>query len=66
MYLAATTYALGLTKHQLAGIVLVVAAVAIIGWAAFRMAIKAAKASLLLVVGVIVVVVAVLLFARVI
>lgn len=66
-YLAATTStALGLSKHQLAGVAMVVAAVAIFGWAAFRIAVRAAKASVLLVMGVIAVVVGVLLFARVI
>jgi len=65
MFLASTTV-VGLDKHQLLGVVVVVAAIAIFGWAAFRLAIKAAKASLLLVVGLVVVVIAVLLFARVI
>jgi hypothetical protein len=62
----ASTTVLGLTKHQLLGVIVVVVAVAIFGWGAFRLAIKAAKASLFFLVGIVAVVVAVLLFTRVI
>ena len=55
-----------ITKHDIAGIVVIVAAIAVFAWAGVRLAAKAAQASLLLVIGVVGVVVAVLLFTRVI
>ena len=55
-----------ITKHDIAGIVVIVAAIAVFAWAGVRLAAKAAQASLLLGIGVIGVVIAVLLFTRVI
>jgi len=56
----------GLTKHEEAGTVVVIVAIAVLVWGGLRVAMKAAKALLLLLLGVAALVLAVLLFARVI
>jgi hypothetical protein len=53
-----------MTRHDIAGVVAVVAAVVIFAWAAVKLVAKAAKAYLLLFVGLAAIVVAVLLFTR--
>ncbi len=52
------------SKHDLAGVVVIVAALAVLVWGGLKLAARAAQAGVLLLVGVLGVVLAVLLFTR--